>query len=98
LAAGVVPWRRTSGGGLEVLVIHRPRYDDWSWPKGKLDPGETLPQCAVRELREEVGLALRPGIPLCVTEYEINGKRGARLTKEVWYWAADAGAQRAVPD
>lgn len=98
LAAGLVPWRRTPGGGLEVLVIHRPRYDDWSWPKGKLDPGETLPQCAVRELCEEVGLALRPGIPLCVTEYEVSGKRGARLTKEVWYWAADAGAQRAVPD
>ena len=97
LAAGMLPWRRVPGG-LEVMVIHRPRYDDWSWPKGKLDPGETLPECAVRELREEVGLELRPGIPLCVTEYEVPGKRGARRSKEVWYWAAEVDGQRARPD
>ncbi|RUQ15315.1 NUDIX hydrolase, partial [Micrococcus sp. HSID17245] len=97
LAAGMLPWRRVPGG-LEVMVIHRPRYDDWSWPKGKLDPGETLPECAVRELREEVGLELRPGIPLCVTAYEVPGKRGARQSKEVWYWAAEVDGQRALPD
>ncbi|HET9658266.1 MAG TPA: NUDIX domain-containing protein, partial [Kineosporiaceae bacterium] len=40
---------------LEVLLVHRPRYDDWSWPKGKLEPGESLPECAVRETAEETG-------------------------------------------
>ena len=98
LAAGMIPWR-PAGSGLEVLVAHRPRYDDWSWPKGKLDPGETLPECAVRELREEVGLTLRPGLPLCVTSYEIPGKRGSgRQTKEVWYWAGDATGRTAKAD
>ncbi|MDY6055617.1 NUDIX hydrolase [Micrococcus sp.] len=98
LAAGVIPWRR-AGKGIEVLVIHRPRYDDWSWPKGKLDPGETLPECAVREVHEEVGLAVRLGIPLAVTAYTVSGrKRKGPLSKEVWYWAADATGLEARPD
>ena len=97
LAAGAVLWRGDPQDP-EVALIHRPRYDDWSWPKGKLDPGETLPECAVRELREEVRLELRPGIPLCVTAYEVPGKRGVRQSKEVWYWAAEVDGQRALPD
>ena len=52
LAAGALVWR-VRNGELQVLAVHRPRYDDWSWPKGKLDPGETLPACAVREVAEE---------------------------------------------
>lgn len=47
---------RRGDGGLEVLVVHRPRYDDWSLPKGKRDPGETDEQCAVREVEEETGV------------------------------------------
>ena len=62
-AAGTVPWRRRRGA-LEVAVVHRPKYDDWSWAKGKLDPGEDWPVAAVRETREETGLEVRLGLPL----------------------------------
>lgn len=94
LAAGVVPWR-ASGQELEVLVIHRPQYDDWSWPKGKLDDGETLPECAVREVREEIGLVVDLGLPLPTTRYTIGA---AKTPKEVWYWAAEASRTAPVPD
>ncbi|MDO5492668.1 MAG: NUDIX hydrolase [Nesterenkonia sp.] len=96
LAAGALCWR-TARGRLEVLLIHRPRYDDWSFPKGKLDPGETLPECAVREVREEIGLTVRLGVPLPVTRYTVANGRGGR-SKEVWYWAAEAVSGRAEPD
>lgn len=81
IAAGAIPWRIVDGE-LRVLVIHRPRYDDWSWPKGKLDDGESIPECAKREVREEVGLQLRLGIPLEATAYTVNNK-----AKVVYYWA-----------
>ena len=51
-AAGALVWRVSDTGELEVLAVHRPRYNDWSWPKGKIDKGETLPTCAVREVAE----------------------------------------------
>ncbi|MGM7671372.1 NUDIX hydrolase [Microbacterium sp. A93] len=95
LAAGVLPWRAT-GQGLEVLLIHRPHYDDWSWPKGKLDDGETLPECARREVLEEIGLEVELGLPLPITRYTIGN--GKKTTKEVWYWAAEAGRVTPVPD
>ncbi|HRO29972.1 MULTISPECIES: NUDIX hydrolase [Micrococcaceae] len=88
LAAGVLPWR-VNGRGLEVLLIHRPDYDDWSWPKGKLDDGETLPECAVREVREEIGLDVELGLPLPSTHYTVNGG----TPKEVWYWAVEVARQ-----
>lgn len=94
LAAGTIPWRIKSGQ-LEVLLIHRPEFDDWSWPKGRLGPGETLPETAWRETKEEVGLDLPLGIPLGVTRYKTpqgNNK------KEVWYWAARVIDQKARPD
>lgn len=80
-AAGAIPWR-ASGDRLEVLLIHRPRYDDWSWPKGKLDSGETLPECAAREVREEIGVDARLGIPLPPTHYRVPAG-----LKSVRYWA-----------
>ena len=83
LAAGCLCWRRT-GHELQVLVIHRPRYDDWSWPKGKQDHGETLPETAVRELREETGLDVRLGVALPATEYTVKAQ-----SKLVRYWAAE---------
>ena len=55
VASGALIWRMRDGA-LEVLIIHRPRYDDWSWPKGKQDPGESLAETAIREIREEVSL------------------------------------------
>lgn len=99
LAAGAVCWRLRRGE-LEVLLIHRPRYDDWSFPKGKLDEGETLPECAVREVREEIGLKVRLGMPLPVTRYSVGRTRGAKTGKDkaVWYWAAQVAEGTPVPD
>ena len=55
-AAGGIVWRRAPDGGIELLLVHRPKYDDWSLPKGKHDPGETDEECARREIEEETGL------------------------------------------
>ena len=60
-AAGGVVWRRGSKGSLKVLLVHRERYDDWSFPKGKLDPGETHRHAALREVKEETGLRCKTG-------------------------------------
>ncbi|WP_323959154.1 NUDIX domain-containing protein [Arthrobacter sp. JZ12] len=92
VAAGALCWRKRQGQ-LEVLLIHRPRYDDWSWPKGKIDPGETTPECAVREVREEVGITIRLGIPLPTIEYPVSAG-----LKVVHYWAARAEGLTPKPD
>ncbi|WP_051427686.1 NUDIX hydrolase [Arthrobacter sp. H20] len=92
LAAGAICWRKEQGQ-LEVLLIHRPRYTDWSWPKGKIDPGETTPECAVREVEEEVGLRISLGIPLASTRYPV-----ASGTKLVNYWAARTERMVVRPD
>jgi 8-oxo-dGTP diphosphatase len=87
-AAGALPWRRR-GGQLEVVLVHRPRYDDWSWAKGKLDPGEEWPVAAVREVFEETGLHVRLGRPLPSSKYPVLDRAGQPATKEVRYWAAE---------
>ena len=56
LAAGGVVWRRTNSAKVEVLLVHRPKYDDWTLPKGKLEPGESFKEAAVREVEEETGI------------------------------------------
>ena len=86
-AAGTLPWRRR-GGRLEVALVHRPKYDDWSWAKGKLDPGEQPCVAAVRETLEETGLVVRLGVPLPSAVYPVLDAEGAPSTKEVHYWAA----------
>ena len=69
LAAGGLVWRRSGAGALEVAVVHRPRYDDWSLPKGKLDEGEDFEQAALREVEEETGLRCTLGRTLGDTSY-----------------------------
>jgi len=78
LAAGAVVFRP----GRKVLLVHRPRYDDWSFPKGKLDPGEHATTAAVREVAEETGLHVRLGPPLASQRYANGGGR----MKSVFYW------------
>lgn len=77
LAAGVVVFRP----GREVLLVHRPKYDDWSFPKGKLDRGEHAVAAAVREVAEETGVHVRLGPPLPSQRYPV-----ARRMKTVHYW------------
>lgn len=91
-AAGAVCWRLVDGVP-HVLLIHRDSHGDVSLPKGKVDPGETLPETAVREVSEETGLSLALGAPLGTVEYALPSGRG----KHVTYWAAfaDAAAIRA---
>lgn len=91
-AAGAIVWRITSGE-LEVLMIHRERYNDWSWPKGKIDDGETMPECATREVFEEVGLDIELGIPLPAMTYAVRSGM-----KVVYYWAAKSPSTPATPD
>jgi 8-oxo-dGTP diphosphatase len=86
-AAGTVPWRVT-GDALEVALVHRPRYDDWSWSKGKLEPGERWAVAAFRETQEETGLHVRLGMPLPPTTYRVLDRDGVPATKRVRYWAA----------
>jgi len=71
--------------GRQVLLVHRPRYDDWSFPKGKLDRGEHATAAAVREVAEETGLHVRLGPPLPDQHYPVNGR-----PKTVHYWAGRA--------
>ncbi|MFF0545309.1 NUDIX hydrolase [Nocardia thailandica] len=86
-AAGAVLWRPGTRGGTDIAVIHRPKYGDWSLPKGKLDPGETPVIAAVREVSEETGLACVLGRYLGHVTYPIPGHR---QLKRVDYWAARA--------
>ncbi len=81
-AAGGVVWRRRSDDKPEFLVIHRPRYDDWSLPKGKLDRGETYESCAEREVIEETGYTVKMGDEIGTISYVTQ----ARNAKRVRYW------------
>ena len=71
---------------IEVLLVHRPRYNDWSWPKGKTELNEPLPVAAVREVEEETGLPVTLGAPLTIQRYRL----GAGHIKEVHYWVGQA--------
>jgi len=81
-AAGGLVWR-PGNRGLDVALVHRPRYDDWSFPKGKRERGEHLLRTAVREVREETGSGVVLGRPLGPSVYPV-----AAGIKHVSYWAA----------
>lgn len=81
-AAGGLVERAAPDGTVQVLVVHRPRYDDWSFPKGKLDPGEGFLDAAVREVREETGLEVEVGDELASVRYRDHKGR----PKLVRYW------------
>ena len=80
-AAGGIIWKR-AGDAFQVLLVHRPRYDDWSFPKGKNEPGEDDDVCARREVLEETGFAVVLGPELPTVEY--IDRKGS--PKSVRYW------------
>lgn len=94
LAAGCVLWRRSPvDGELEICLVHRPRYGDWSHPKGKLKHGEDPLAGAMREVEEETGFGCVPGPRLPTVRYLANGR-----SKEVSYWAAEATEGHFTPN
>ena len=110
-SAGALVWRFTDPArvaipgepidpaDIEVLMVHRPRYHDWSWPKGKAENGESLVAAAVREVEEETGHVITLGVPLTTQRYRLGGGQ----TKEVHYWvgtplpAGDPSARLRAP-
>ncbi|MGW6454664.1 NUDIX hydrolase [Streptomyces sp. NPDC055078] len=94
LAAGCVLWRPSpyGDGGMEICLVHRPKYDDWSFPKGKLKRGEDARSGALREVLEETGHHGVLGVPLPTSRYLAHGR-----PKEVSYWAAEATAGAFAP-
>jgi len=82
-AAGAVLWRPSRRYGVRVAVVHRPRYNDWSLPKGKAEPGEVPPVTAAREVEEETGFRAAIGRTLTTVSYKANGG-----PKTVQYFAA----------
>jgi 8-oxo-dGTP diphosphatase len=97
-AAGGFVWREKHGEW-QVLLVHRPRYDDWSLPKGKADPGEREEETALREVEEETGFRCVLGERVGETRYRDSKGRD----KVVYYWlmappTADGGADTFVPN
>jgi 8-oxo-dGTP diphosphatase len=81
-ASGGIVWQTGTTGEVELLLVHRPKYDDWSFPKGKLDGDETDEECALREVEEETGFRCAMGPELTSTSYIDRKGR----PKEVRYW------------
>jgi 8-oxo-dGTP diphosphatase len=91
-AAGGVVVRREDGG-VRVVLCHRPRYDDWSFPKGKLEPGESWEQAALREVEEEIGLRCAIGAELPPAAYRVP--RGRKVVR---YWLMDPQSGAFAPN
>lgn len=87
-AAGVVLWREKRPFELEIALVHRPTFDDWTFPKGKIEDGESAIQAAYREVQEETGIKPVFGPYIGSVEYEVEGEK-----KKVQYWMAKAPDQ-----
>ena len=92
-AAGAVLWRPSRRHGIRVALVHRPRYDDWSLPKGKAVTGESMPVTAFREVEEETGFRSILGRALTTVSYSVGGK-----AKTVEYFAARRGTGAFTPN
>ncbi|MDI3417844.1 NUDIX hydrolase [Streptomyces luteolus] len=93
-AAGCLLWRRShSGDGIELALVYRPKWADWSHPKGKLKHREDARDGAVREVLEETGMTCELGPELPTVRYRVEGR-----PKEVRYWAAEAARGTFVPN
>ena len=92
-AAGAVLWRKTDKSNLEIAIIHRPRYGDWSLPKGKVEEGESHISAGYREIQEETGFESIFGPEIGSVVYKLEG-----APKEVRYWSAKATAKTGNPD
>jgi 8-oxo-dGTP diphosphatase len=90
-AAGGVIVRQTLRGKIQVLLVHRSHREDWTFPKGKLEAGESHERCALREVEEETSLRCKLGVELPATSY-INGKGRPKIVR---YWIMDPGNGRA---
>jgi 8-oxo-dGTP diphosphatase len=95
-AAGGVVWRGTGAGNIEIVLVNRPRYDDWTLPKGKLEPGEHPILAAVREVQEETGIEGIPQVRLPTIGY-LTGEPGVEKSVDFWSMRVRAEQDRA-PD
>ena len=91
-AGGVV--LRADDDGMKICVVHRPRYDDWTLPKGKLDPDETFEEAALREVEEETGFRCELGPELPSTHYT-DGKGRPKIVR---YWLMEVVGGEFVPN
>ena len=93
IAAGAVVWRRNANDEVEIALIHRKKYDDWSIPKGKVEGEESLIACAYRETMEETGFEVRFGPVIGSISYSVGN-----VPKTVTYWSAKFLSERGTPN
>jgi 8-oxo-dGTP diphosphatase len=95
-AAGGLVYRTVTDGDVEVLLVHRPRYDDWSLPKGKAEPGESDEDCALREVFEETGFRVHLEEPIGAIRY--HDRKGRPKVVHYWRMRPRSGSDRFLPN